>query len=242
MVCVSELCMQRRDTTWIGAIVIIEDATNSYYPNHQHQTQFPHDQHLLSGRTVRVDLVHVRSGGIDAAQDESGGDVALVTEQHALEHGTGGNDAALGSPHVHPEELELARYELGGLLGVGGGAGPAAVDVGGEVVDLLAVLVGHLRAAGGPGVGAKDDAVLVDEADDGGARLGGHGEVARAGPGGCRGVSRAVGGAGLLLLHLLDHGIAVHVLKGEAGRGRALGSGRSCELRHVIFGAEFWAS
>ena len=191
---------------------------------------------------MRVDLEHMRSGGIDATQDESGGDLALVTEQHALEHGTGGDDAALGSPHVHPEELELARYQLGGLLGIGGGAGPAAVDVGGKVVDLLAVLVGHLRAAGGPGVGAKDDAVLVDEADDGGARLGGHGEVARAGPGGRRGAGQAMEGTGLLLLHLLDHGIAVHILKGEAGRGRALGSGRSCEFRHVIFGAEFWAS
>ena len=205
-------------------------------PNHHITSQVPLNS--LSGGTVGVDLVHVRSGGVDAAQNEGGGDVALITEQHALEHGTRGDDAALRSAHVHPEELELARYELGGLLGVGGGAGAAAVDVGGEVVDLLAVLVGHLRAAGGPGVGAKDDAVLVDEADDGGARLGGHGEVAGARSGGRRGgrsVSTSVGGAGLLLLHLLDHGIAVHILKGEARRRRALRSGRSCELRHGCF-------
>ena len=39
-------------------------------------------------------------------------------------------------------------------------------------MNLFAVLVGDEVAAGGAGVGAQDDAVLVDEAADGRAGLG----------------------------------------------------------------------
>lgn len=88
-------------------------------------------RYLLPGRSVGVDLKHVRSGGIDATQNEGGGNMALITEQHALEHGASRDDPTLDSAHVHPEELELAGNQLRGLLGICRRTGTAAVDVGG---------------------------------------------------------------------------------------------------------------
>lgn len=96
--------------------------------------------------------------------------MALVIEEAALQQGAGRDDAGRGVG-VHPEQLELAGDELSDHLRVGGRPRPAAVHVGGEVVDLLAVLLCHLRPRRGAGVGPQDDAVFVDHADDGGAGL-----------------------------------------------------------------------
>lgn len=169
---------------------------------------------------------------VDAAQHEGRRDVALVAEEHALEHGARRHDARGGAcaqpqqvqlravgggvemgalswlevvgrwwcnapplwmardvridpirsypiqsnpfqstRHVKPRMLHGAPDELRGLLRVGRRARAAAVDVGRQVVDLLAVLVGHLGAARGARVGAQHHAVLVDDAGDGRARL-----------------------------------------------------------------------
>ncbi|KAJ8556591.1 hypothetical protein ON010_g9375 [Phytophthora cinnamomi] len=91
-------------------------------------------------------------------------------------------------------QLQLRRDERCGVLRVGGRAGAAAVDVGRDVVDLLAVLVHDDGAARRARVGAQHHAILqnkininkcshycstiarpclVDDADDGGACLGG---------------------------------------------------------------------
>lgn len=66
-------------------------------------------------------------------------DVALVAEEVLLQHGHDGDDAgfAAGGEGV---QLEVGGDEGGGELGVGGGAGAGAPDLGGDVVELLAVL------------------------------------------------------------------------------------------------------
>jgi len=104
----------------------------------------------------------------------------------------------------------LGGDDLGGFLGIRGGSRSAAVDVGGEVVDFFTVFVGDFGAPRGARVGSEDDAAFECEADDCGSRFGGLGEVGVGGGGG--------GGVGLGL-HLLDHGVAVEVVEGEAGRG-----------------------
>lgn len=72
-------------------------------------------------------------------------------------------------------QLQVGGDQLGGLLSVGGSAGAAAVHVGRQVVDLLAVERGDGAAICGACVGAQNHAVLVDDATDGGARLDGLG-------------------------------------------------------------------
>ena len=59
---------------------------------------------------------------------------------------------------------------------------PVIYHVGCQRMDLHAVLVSHDVAAGRPGVGTDDDAVLEDGATDGGSGLGrlGGGHVAAA--------------------------------------------------------------
>jgi hypothetical protein len=47
------------------------------------------------------------------------------------------------------------------MVAVGGGTGTAAVDVGCEVVDLLAVLVAHDGATCGAGVSGEHNAILI---------------------------------------------------------------------------------
>lgn len=83
----------------------------------------------------------VRARGVAAGDDEVGANVALVAEEVLLEQGHAGDDAGLaaGGEGV---QLELGGDEGGGELGVGGGAGAGAPDLGGDVVELFAVLVG----------------------------------------------------------------------------------------------------
>ena len=72
--------------------------------------------------------------------------MALVPEERPLEEGRGGDDAGLRA-RAQPQQFELRRDELRRLLRVRRRARAAAVDVRREVMDLLAVLVGDLRAA-----------------------------------------------------------------------------------------------
>jgi hypothetical protein len=94
----------------------------------------------------------VGSGGVDAGDDEVGADVALVAEEVLFEEGHAGDDAGLaaGGEGV---QLELGGDEGRGELGVGRCAGAGAPDVGGDVVQLLAVLVGYDWPGGCAGVG-----------------------------------------------------------------------------------------
>ena len=118
---------------------------------------------------VRGDGVELGAVQIEAAEHERSANLALVSEQHLLEHGHGGVDAA-GAAGQQAVQSKFGRDEGGGELCVGGRAGSAAVHVRGEVVDLLAVLVGHDGALCRARVCAQHQAVLVDQADDGCAR------------------------------------------------------------------------
>lgn len=60
----------------------------------------------------------------------------------------------------------MRRDELRRFFSVGGGTRPAAVNVGGEVVDFFAVFVGYFITCGGAGVGSENDAVFENDSDD----------------------------------------------------------------------------
>lgn len=101
-----------------------------------------------------VDGEEVGAGRVAAGDDEVRANVALVAEEVLLEEGHAGDDAGLaaGGEGV---QLELGGDEGGGELGVGGGTGSGTPDLGGDVVKLLAVLVGDDGAGGGSGISSN---------------------------------------------------------------------------------------
>ena len=97
-----------------------------------------------------MDCEEVASRRIAPCYDEVGADVSLVSEEVLLEHGHDGDDAgfAVGGEGV---ELEVGGDEGGGEFGVGGCTGAGAPNLGGDVVELLAVLCHtHHMLAGDP--------------------------------------------------------------------------------------------
>lgn len=80
-------------------------------------------------------------------------------EKVTLQQGHGGDDARGGASGV-AVQLQLAGHHARHVLCVGRRTGAAAVDVGGDEVDFLAVFVGHRGARGGARVGAQHHAVL----------------------------------------------------------------------------------
>jgi len=103
---------------------------------------------------------------------------------------------------VHAEQFELARDELRDHFRVGGGSGTAAVHVGCQVVDLLAILFGNLGSARCTGIGTENNPVFVDNTDNGGSGL-------------------LAGGKSLGSSQHHDVLIAEGVLEGKTGNGRA---------------------
>jgi hypothetical protein len=97
-----------------------------------------HVRQLISG-AVGVHSEEMRASGVDAGDHEVGTDVALVPEQVLLQHGHAGDDAGLaaGGEGV---QFEVRRDDGRGELGVCRGSGTGAPDVGGDVVQFLAVL------------------------------------------------------------------------------------------------------
>jgi hypothetical protein len=107
----------------------------------------------LIGGAVGVDGEEVCARGVDAGDDKVCADVALVAEEVLLEHGHACDDAGLaaGGEGV---QFEVRGDDGRGELGVCGRAGAGAPDVGGDVVELLAVLgLSAWRALGGGQVG-----------------------------------------------------------------------------------------
>ncbi len=160
--------------------------------------------------------------------------MALVLEQGPLEERRRGDDARLRA-RAEPQQLELRRDELRRLLRVRRRARAAAVNVRREVVDLLAVLVGDLRAARRARVRAEDDAAGINHAADGRARRHGRGHACRrAGGGGEPRVPRrqpeveAAGLRGLLREHVLAAG-------GDAQLGHGWLVRRSCRSGVRVF-------
>jgi len=92
---------------------------------------------------VRVHGEEVAACGVTAGDDEVGANVALVAEQVLLEHGHDGGHAGFpaGGQGV---QFDVGGDEGGGEFCVGGRACAGAPDLGGYVVELLAVLFGKL--------------------------------------------------------------------------------------------------
>lgn len=72
--------------------------------------------------------------------------------------------------------VEALQFEIGGHeevdeLGVRGCACSACIDVGGDIVDLLAVLLHHNRSSSGTGISRQHDSVSVLHSHDGGTGL-----------------------------------------------------------------------
>lgn len=104
---------------------------------------------------------------------------------------------------------------IGGLFGISGGSGSAAVNVGGDVMDFFTIFVGYGGVVGGAGIGSQYYSVAVDEANDGGAGFEGFREFGGDGGGG-------FGGG-------FEKGVTMCEIEGEAGGGRC-GSGSECEF------------
>ena len=129
-------------------------------------------------RSVGVDLVDSGSVEVTATEDERRGNVSLVAEQASLQERTGGGNTG-GTVGVHAQEFELRRDHLSHHFRVGSGPRTAAIHVGGEVMNLFAILFGNFRAGSGTGIGPQDHTVLVHDADDGSSCLFGLREMAR---------------------------------------------------------------
>lgn len=129
----------------------------------------------LVGAAVCVDGEEVGAGGVAASDDQVGADMALVPEEVLLEEGHAGDDAgfAAGGERV---QLELGGDEGGGELSIGGGTSTGTPDLGGDVVELLAVLVGDDGARGGSGIGCNHDTAVKNASHDGRTSAGRLGE------------------------------------------------------------------
>lgn len=95
----------------------------------------------LVGAAVGVHGEEVRARGVDAGHHQVGADVALVAEQVLLEQRHAGDHARLAARRERVQ-LQLRRDQRRGKLRVRRRARPRAPDVGRDVVQLLAVLVG----------------------------------------------------------------------------------------------------
>lgn len=89
-----------------------------------------------------VDGEQVGASGVDARHDEIGADVALISEEVLLQHGHAGHDTRLATGG------EGVQFQVRGddgscELGVCCGTGTGAPDLRGDVVQLLAILVGN---------------------------------------------------------------------------------------------------
>lgn len=101
---------------------------------------------------MRMYSIKSHSRWINTSNNKVRSNVALVLEEVLLEHCHAGDDAGLaaGGQGV---QLELGTDDGGGEFGVGCGTGAGAPNLGGDVVQLFAVLVGDDGAGGGSGVG-----------------------------------------------------------------------------------------
>lgn len=95
----------------------------------------------LVGGAVGVHSEEVGARGVDAGDDKVGADVALVLEEVLLEQRHARHDARLAARRERVQ-LKLRADQGRCELGIGGRAGARAPDVGRDVVQLLAVLVG----------------------------------------------------------------------------------------------------
>lgn len=105
----------------------------------------------LVGGTVRVHGKQVGAGRVDACDHQVRADVTLVPEEVLLEKGHARHDARLAA-RGQRVQLQLGGDQGRGEFRVGGGAGAGAPDVGGDEVQLFAVLVGDDGTGCGAGI------------------------------------------------------------------------------------------
>jgi hypothetical protein len=93
----------------------------------------------LIGGAMGVNGEKMTAGGVNAGNDQVCADVALVAEEVLLQHRHARYypRLAAGGEAV---QLEVGGDDGGGKLCVGGGTGSGTPDLGGDVVQLLAVL------------------------------------------------------------------------------------------------------
>lgn len=105
----------------------------------------------LIGRPVRMHREEVRTRWIHACNDQVCADVSLVPEEVLLEH-----RHARHNPRRPPcrqrVQLNVGTDQRGRKLRVGGSSCARAPDLGSDIVQLLAVLIGDDRPARGAGV------------------------------------------------------------------------------------------
>lgn len=89
-----------------------------------------------------------------------------ILKEHLLQHGHGCDDACLASS-TEAVKLQLTADQGRGHFCIGGCSCTTAVHVGGQIVDLFAVLVSDNRSSGGTGIGAEDETVFVNQSNDG---------------------------------------------------------------------------
>lgn len=73
---------------------------------------------------------------------------------------------------VESVKLQLALNHFSDVITVGSGTCTSTVDVGGQVMELLAVLVGNNRASCGPSISSESDTSIEDNTANGGTGLG----------------------------------------------------------------------
>lgn len=108
---------------------------------------------------VGADHAEVVALAVHAARDQVRAQVAVVLVEHVADHGHEGRHPGLAAA-VQPLQLQVGRDEQVHELRVGRSASAAAVDVGRDRVDLLAVLLHHDGPARRPRVGSQHHAVL----------------------------------------------------------------------------------
>lgn len=87
-----------------------------------------------------VDGEEADARGVHTGHDEVCADVALISEEVLLQHRHHGDDA--GFPACgEGVEFEIGGYEGGGEFGVGGCSCAGTPYLGGDVVELFAILI-----------------------------------------------------------------------------------------------------
>ena len=103
---------------------------------------------------MRINLIKVGTVDVAPSQNECGGNVSLIPKEHSFEEGAGRDYATGGGGAVETQEFHLGCDGFGGFFCVGGRAGSAAVNVGCDVVDFVAVFVCYGGVVCGAGVGS----------------------------------------------------------------------------------------
>ena len=114
---------------------------------------------------MRRDREQLRACAVVPAEHKRRANITLVLEKALLQQ-RHRRDHARTLACVQLVELDVARNQVCHKLGIRRCARTATPDMVRDIVNLLAVFVGHDGALRGPRVGAEHDAIFVDQAHD----------------------------------------------------------------------------